>query len=543
MKYIDAAHDISTLTVEYLADDGTRYLRAGGTICWRFFNPGNVKASKTSVCNQLKISEGKTKSGNFMIFPDYQTGWEALKMLLSITYRDFRVDQLFYSYASEKGGNDPAEYTQFVIKKAQVNAEDCIKDMDIQTLERVMEAIKQMEGYYNKQDTQKEIFIPTTNITITDGNKPIANEEMKVVIDQCTYEWSTNRYGALPAIAHLPGRNKIEVIATGPDGTDDIIYSTTAGNISQNVLLLKKFQIFTAKTGLHQEGEKSTTVYIVKQGDTLSKIARKLHTTVKRLADLNDITNTNIISIGQTLKIPDGTSKPQEVQPLPKDQHQVTTGTSDKGYPQANIGVNSELAPWMKIAIREAKEWHGTSEGEILDNYHVLIASNSKYTLTRTPWCASFATYCLQESNVNHSKGYATSSQFPVLERNKFVAIDKPTYGALIVFRNYYDSTGKYASSGHIAFVYGKTKSGNIAALGGNQGGRKFGGGTIKLSEYSLTEINARFDGKHQLFYKLYYPLGWGISNDELDIIDIDFENLNVFGIETESNSNEGGGR
>lgn len=283
MKYIDATHNMSSLTVEFIAEDGTRYLRTGGTPCWRFFNPGNIRPSKTSVCDNLKISTGKTKSGKFMIFPDYETGWRALKLLLTITYKSFTINQLASIYSPEEDGNDPEKYIGFIVNKANVNAGDYIRDMDDLTLEKVMEAIKQMEGYYNKKDTQRETFIPTTNITITDGNKPLANQMVKVIIDQCTYEWATNKYGVLPPIAHLPGRQKIDIIPMESDGNDDVIYSAIAGTASQNLILMKSFRSFSAKTGQHQQSKKITEVYTVKKGDTLSKIAKRLRTESPRV--------------------------------------------------------------------------------------------------------------------------------------------------------------------------------------------------------------------------------------------------------------------
>lgn len=36
MIYVSATHDKKTLTVEYIAEDGTRYLRSGGTILLAF---------------------------------------------------------------------------------------------------------------------------------------------------------------------------------------------------------------------------------------------------------------------------------------------------------------------------------------------------------------------------------------------------------------------------------------------------------------------------------------------------------------------------
>lgn len=465
MKYIRAKHDRDLLTVEFVAEDGTRYLRSGGTICWRFFNPGNIRPSKTSVCNALKIGTGDTKSGRFMIFPDYDTGWEALKQLLRVSYKDSMVRTVARAYAPTGDGNDPEKYTSFIVRKAVVNADDYIRDMDNVTLERVMEAIKQMEGYYNKEETQQENIIQATNITISDGNKPLANEKVKVVIDQCTYEWSSNQYGELPPIAHLPGRNKIEIIGAGPDGTEDIVYSATAGIASQNVLLLKNFQIFTAKTDIHEEGEKTTTIYTVKKGDTLGRIARDLRTTVKRLADLNGIKDVNVISVGQQLKIPDGISKPQEVTSAQRGTQAVPTGTSDKGYPQANVGISTEQAPWMKIAYTEANErwqWGKVKEGYGKINYHHETgASNTTMTGTTNAWCASFINYCLQKSGFA-SSGSPNSQSYK--HSPQFIRIEIPVYGAIVVFHKRGSK-----NSGHVAFVYCKTKDGEIGVLGGNQ--------------------------------------------------------------------------
>ena len=42
-KFIKASHDRPTLTVQYIGDDGKILLRTGGTIAWRFNNPGNVR--------------------------------------------------------------------------------------------------------------------------------------------------------------------------------------------------------------------------------------------------------------------------------------------------------------------------------------------------------------------------------------------------------------------------------------------------------------------------------------------------------------------
>ena len=50
--------------------------------------------------------------------------------------------------------------------------------------------------------------------------------------------------------------------------------------------------------------KKKQKTYTVKKGDTLSEIAEKFGTTVKKLATLNDIKDPDFITIGQKLKLP-----------------------------------------------------------------------------------------------------------------------------------------------------------------------------------------------------------------------------------------------
>ena len=57
------------------------------------------------------------------------------------------------------------------------------------------------------------------------------------------------------------------------------------------------------KTDSLVEEIKDQTTYIVKQGDNLTKIAKKYNTTVEELVNLNNITNKNLIYIGQRIKI------------------------------------------------------------------------------------------------------------------------------------------------------------------------------------------------------------------------------------------------
>ena len=54
---------------------------------------------------------------------------------------------------------------------------------------------------------------------------------------------------------------------------------------------------------------KSDNIYIVKKGDTLTKIAKMYNTTVSSLTKLNSIKNANLIYVGQMIKLTDNTKE------------------------------------------------------------------------------------------------------------------------------------------------------------------------------------------------------------------------------------------
>ena len=82
-----------------------------------------------------------------------------------------------------------------------------------------------------------------------------------------------------------------------------------SGNVDKN-LCYKDFSAaggkVTASTSKPQEKPENSSVstYIVKEKDTLSKIAAQYGTSVQKIASLNNIKNPDIIYVGQILKLP-----------------------------------------------------------------------------------------------------------------------------------------------------------------------------------------------------------------------------------------------
>ncbi|HCI6744395.1 TPA: LysM peptidoglycan-binding domain-containing protein, partial [Klebsiella variicola subsp. variicola] len=325
----------------------------------------------------------------------------------------------------------------------------------------------------------------------------------------------------------------------------------------------------------------SPLIYIVVPGDTLAKIAAQYGVTVDELARWNNIVDLNKIYPGQSILISNDANCSKGSSPVlvsdkqaPKPQPPVSrtspnvqsvnldkktlesVGSKKSDKPIALLPHDQREAPWMAIAIREVTEWHGTGEKKITDNYHNL--TGSKGSLGSTAWCASFANYCLKETGYDYSRSFTKSSQFPVYDKTKFIEIKNPVYGALMVFRTYVESSDEFTGNGHVTFVYGKTSNGDIAGLGGNQGGKAYGGGTIKLSMYSTTKPTSRFSMTvrkkkeipvYQKFYKYYIPVAYkeyySKNSAELPIVDVDDVNNNLFGFDSKTKSvkDEGGGR
>ena len=113
-KFIAATFDKPTLTVDYVADDGSHLLRSGGTIAWRFNNPGNIRPAKTNA--SLRIGTGKTASGEFCIFPSYQVGRKAKKELLRRKYDPYTIPEALEIYAP-RSENDTDAYIEHIVKK------------------------------------------------------------------------------------------------------------------------------------------------------------------------------------------------------------------------------------------------------------------------------------------------------------------------------------------------------------------------------------------------------------------------------------------
>ncbi|MFM5553420.1 TIGR02594 family protein [Aeromonas veronii] len=563
-QWIACLYDGKTKTAQYQGPKGTCLLRKGGTLPWRTNNPGNLRPRMVNGKPQPKkvkshIGFAKTDSnGFFLIFPSYEVGFAELKKNLLRMHGDKTVENGIRAYAPSHE-NNTSKYIFDLEKLSGVSRSKVINRLSASELDEVAHAIEVIEGYHNEKDTRKEVTTKLSNVVVSDGSRPISGQAVVLKSGGIQKEFITDERGLVPPIPHIVFTCSINVCVPNPiDGSMKEIAVIEPSGPAKNVLAVFDGIVAKAKTmpldpPVGQSlPERKKFQYTIKSGDTLWHLAKKYKSNVDAIVKANNIKDPARVYPGtkiwilpkannSTELISAQSTVPKKIQSKPpvstntgagKKPNKtvatvaVETTRDSKGKPLATIPLMGEEAPWMNIAIREAMQWQGRKAPKISDNYHREIGQ--KGTLSTVPWCASFANYCLKESGFSYVS--SRSSQFPVNSK-LFIKIDKPVYGAIMVLRTYSKLSGKWLGGrGHVGFVYGKTKNGKLAVLGGNQNN------SIKLSEYREDGISLEYYSeslkqfvqiKHYAFYipVAYSPKG----HNELSIIDIRHVNMSWF--------------
>lgn len=471
-EFISATYHPDILTVEYVASNGDHLLRSGGTIAWRFNNPGNLRPGSKYT---LHIGKGITKSGPFLIFPTVDAGRTEKKGLLLRKYKDSSVTQMMALYAPPSE-NDTDKYVNYITTKSGVNEESKIGELSEAELSALMQAMEQYEGFNAKAETRKETWVRTTKITLSDGARPIAGQEVTLKKGKSVTILKTNSYGQLPSIPHPSTDEPMEIWIKNAINKLEKVDSFTLSRVSQAFIYFTDFFSAQAATRSHlpasarEKKKPAPFSYVVQPGDTISKIAKKFKTNVDKIASDNKLKHPDKIFPGQRLSI-NGLSLTSNSQAstTPRENtgkavNVATTPARSKegqGHPIAVIPSDQKRAPWMEIALSEAKKWGGESESEIDDtiNYHEEIGANFLKSMSGSSnaWCASFVNWSLEKSG--YPKWKTPYRARAVATDKNFVQIEKPIYGAIGLIGTH-----------HVCLVYGRDKnSKKVVCLGGNQ--------------------------------------------------------------------------
>ena len=158
-------------------------------------------------------------------------------------------------------------------------------------------------------DTSKDYYFMQRNTGITEpitveyGFLDTASDAEKLKNNYLKYAEATVR-AVLNYIGYIEGTDNTYTVKKG-DSLYKIAneYNTTVdelmklNNLSSNLLSIGQ------KILIPKQNESQDFDYIVKLGDTLYSIANKYNTTVNEIKSLNNL-NSNLLTIGQTLKLP-----------------------------------------------------------------------------------------------------------------------------------------------------------------------------------------------------------------------------------------------
>ena len=127
-------------SVIYTDENGDQFVASSGDRNWRNNNPGNLKPGNVSRRNgQIGVV------GGFAVFPDPQTGHQALLDSLLTAHGNESLAQMIKVYAPNSE-NKTSVYLNFLRRRTGVKDGRKIKDFSPSQFEKLWKAIQEMEG-------------------------------------------------------------------------------------------------------------------------------------------------------------------------------------------------------------------------------------------------------------------------------------------------------------------------------------------------------------------------------------------------------------
>ncbi|MDH6168206.1 LysM repeat protein [Variovorax boronicumulans] len=606
-KLISATYHPNIEVAEFICEDGRRLLRHGGTLPWRINNPGDLTALLVDGKPAPKKAKGyvgfaTTRSGRiFLIFPDEISGRTELKANLKRMHGDRTIPEAIPFYAP-KNENNTQKYIDDLLKSSKVAADKKIGTCSEAEIENIVDSIAKIEGYHASPETRKETWVTVSTINATDGTQPLPEVEIILEIGGQSNKVKSNSAGRFPLVIHPADKKPVHVSVVDQKSKKTMKVGSIKGDTGNDFNLLAKFRKWKGIAGSEKfnsstQGQKKPMRYVVQPGDNLGKIAKIYRSTVAAIKDENNLDSDRIYP-GETLSISSRDREKSLSAPAKLDAHAskptapiaakkiphpvfvpappipISTQPSDSerskegtGKILALINPLSGRAPWMPIAIAEAKLRRGEHEAKIEKkiSYHVEIDDGLKsLDGPRNAWCAAFVNWCLMQAkypiensnfpNRRAAKGRAhgfyevsgpkeKSEAVVIMIRNPlFVELDKPIYGAIAMV------TSKSNHGHHVGFVYAKHGDKKLILLGGNQDSQ------INFSPFNINAVagytRKNKDGKSEYHkgnpnhLKFFVPTAY-YEQAKKDLSDPGLENLSAaeinksMGIETDnSNSN-----
>lgn len=124
--------------------EGQPHMRGGsGSFSWLNNNPGNITAGGA----WYGAYQGKVNWHNFMIFPSWDLGLDAIGQLMrGPTYSQLSILGAFQRYAPASDGNDPVRYANQVAAAVGTDVSTIVGELSDDDMVALQNAITDMEG-------------------------------------------------------------------------------------------------------------------------------------------------------------------------------------------------------------------------------------------------------------------------------------------------------------------------------------------------------------------------------------------------------------
>lgn len=542
-KLLSATYHPNIEVAEFICEDGRHLLRSGGTLPWRINNPGDLTARVVDGVPAPKKAKGyvgfaTTRSGRtFLIFPDEDAGRAELKANLKRKHGARTIPEAIPHYAPERE-NDTAKYIDDLLRTSGIPASRRISDCTDAEIERIVDSISTIEGFHARAETRKETWVAVSRINATDGSQPVPDAEIILQREGGEERLKSDATGRFPPVIHPADKSTVPVKVMSPKTKEPVQVGSIGGETGKDFNLLAKFRKWKGVAGSEKInsstlGHKKPMSYVVQPGDSLWKIAKLYRTSAAAIKESNELGHDRIypgevllITGSGKVKADDRPPAPPAVEVKPPPASEPTSRAAPprrtRIYPPpppvpsairssdperskegagkvlALINPTPSRAPWMAIAIAEAKLRRGEVELTLQDkiNYHVEVNDGLKAMHGNSnAWCAAFVNWCLMRANYpienpgypNRKVAKARAHGFyevdgpkkksekttPKVRNPLFIELDRPIYGAIAMV------TLKSGHGRHVGFVYAKNGEEDLILLGGNQQSR------IRFSPFS----------------------------------------------------------
>lgn len=239
----------------------------------------------------IEIVYMKASEGSYFVDPYFNQNYENAKA------NNLKVG--FYHYVTARSVEEAIEEARFFVSTISGKTPDCRLAMDFESFGNLSpEEITQiglafMRTVENLSGKEMVIYSDTSNASyrfygeLTNYPLWVAQYEVSQPTPNGNWNtwvgWQYTDAGEIPGIRGYVDRDQF---------TDGILLNSSSEIPPPN--------------NTNKPSAGGTTTITVQRGDTLSKLALEYNTTISRLAELNNIANPNLIYTGQTLIVPSG---------------------------------------------------------------------------------------------------------------------------------------------------------------------------------------------------------------------------------------------